>query len=169
MPQGAPIHWGGSIGAKTVFASVNHPLPHRRQLSIKQTHQRATHRVIMCPFIVVLLVLVSCSNVFCNENGDITNGYSLGPDITSTTEFGKFSVGLAIRPFILDQVNEIYNSYIIFPIIHHTQIRITYFRINIKMKKVLGSYMLGAYFTFKIVRQRHTKFCFSVKSVQVSF
>lgn len=90
MPQGAPIHWGGSKSVETVFASVNHPQPRRRQLNIKQSHQRAIiHRVIMCPIIVVLIVLVSCSTVLCNENGDITNGYSLGPDITSTTEFGK--------------------------------------------------------------------------------
>lgn len=98
MPQGAPIHWGGSKGAETVFASVNHPQPHRRQLNIKQNHQRALHRVIMCPFIVVFIVLVSCSNVFCSENGDITNGYSLGPDITSTTEFGKSIIRHTIVP-----------------------------------------------------------------------
>lgn len=45
-------------------------------------------------FLGFLLMLFYCCNfdvVLANENGDIMNGYSLGPDMTSTTEFGKYA------------------------------------------------------------------------------
>lgn len=89
MPHGAPAQWGGSKGAVACLpASSSHHYYHQEE--VKNRRQRNYRTIIMMsPITVVLLCLVSCSLVFGDENGDITNGYSLGPDITSTTEFGK--------------------------------------------------------------------------------
>lgn len=62
-------------------------------------------------FLGFLIMLFYCCHfdvVLANENGDIMNGYSLGPDMTSTTEFGKYNDKKAI---LIEIINFIISNF----------------------------------------------------------